>query len=155
MKEGLTHDRVRELLHYDQETGVFTWRAKAARQTIVGSVAGCITGAGYIVIRIDGNLHYAHRLAWLWQKGCHPESLLDHINRDKTDNRILNLREANHQENMWNSSSTGFYWRKRRSKWHARICSNGRVINLGYFDCMLAARAAYLRARKEMFGEFS
>lgn len=98
----ITATRLRELLHYDPETGLFTW--KVARQ---GTRAGAFAGAlnhGYLRITIDWRHYPAHRLAWLYMTGEWPADLIDHINLVSDDNRFVNLRQATRAQNMHNSA---------------------------------------------------
>ena len=91
----LTYERLRELLHYDPETGAFTWIKSTYRKGQPGTPAGCLSKRlGYILIGIDKRLYYAHRLAFLWMTKQWPEKEVDHINLDKADNRWANLRPA-------------------------------------------------------------
>lgn len=89
----LTQARLKELFHYDKETGAFT-HIKARRGVRVGKILGCLANNGYLVIRADGKLYLAHRLAWMYVHGAFPPDQLDHINRMRTDNRLCNLRLA-------------------------------------------------------------
>lgn len=99
----LTAERLRELLSYDPETGIFR-RVATRRQVKSGDIAGSDDGKGYWRIRVNGEKHRAHRLAWLYVNGAWPIDQLDHINGDKLDNRICNLREATNSENQQNRS---------------------------------------------------
>jgi len=145
----LTFDRLREVLSYDVGTGVFTWRVKHAHAR---AIAGAKDYYGYCVIRIDGKLYKAHRLAWLYTHGEWPVKPLDHINQIKDDNRISNLREATQSENMHNirlrsnnkSGVSGVVWRSDRNKWNARIKVGYKNFNLGLFADMADA----IKARK-------
>lgn len=130
MKE-LTQKRLKELLHYSPDTGVFTWRHRMMKRNIPsrrnGKTAGSITALGYIVIVLNYKHLYAHRLAWLYTHGYIPENEIDHINKTKTDNSISNLREVSRSCNAINtinqknntSGVKGVYWRKERKKWQA------------------------------------
>ena len=148
--EILTQSRLKELLHYDPDTGVFTWvNPSKFNGYLIGSKAGYLHG-GYIKVRCNGAQYLLHRLAWLYVYGCFP-SVIDHINGDKKDNRIKNLRDAgytlnnrNKKKNKNNTSGiTGVVWCKSDKKWHARILIMGKQMHLGSFDCKY--RAASVR----------
>jgi hypothetical protein len=100
----ITAERLRQLLHYDPERGVFTWLSRPAERSwntrFAGTRAGTINGLGYVVIGILGRRYKAHRLAWLYVHGEWPGRELDHINCDKSDNRIANLRPATRSQNI-------------------------------------------------------
>ena len=142
-----TVERVKELLDYDPETGVFTWRVKRGGAVNAGDIAGTKDGRGYWQIGIDRTLYLAHRLAWLYTYGEWPKNALDHINRIRTDNRIANLRPATHALNNQNATKrrdnksgvTGVWRNEKLSKWQAYIRINGRHIHLGLFDDFDAA----------------
>lgn len=108
-KIDITADYVRSRLHYDPATGLFVWCKSRSHR--VGKPAGWKKRDGYIYIRLDGRLWSAHRLAWLHHYGEHPRNTIDHINRDKTDNRIANLRDVSFLENMQNVA-----WPDRRQR---------------------------------------
>jgi hypothetical protein len=156
----LTQARLKELLHYDPDTGLFTWLQPANRFSMVksGDRAGALNARGYIHIKVEGKSYKAHRLAWLYVHGRWPEPAVDHINRDKADNRLCNLRQTNQLGNMQNKSAyrsnssgyTGVSWHKQSQKWAAQIQYNGRNKHLGLFACPGQAHAAYLRARVEI-----
>lgn len=135
----LTQERLRELLDYDPETGVFTWRVSRR-----GAKKGCVAGSlshGYIHIRVDEKPYRAHRLAWLYMHGYFPENQIDHINRVRDDNRIINLREVSIQCNARNrgvrstntSGVVGVYWYKAIKKWRVQIKADGKNLHLGYY----------------------
>lgn len=149
----LTAARLRELLEYDPDTGVFTWRSN-------GRVAGCPTGNyGRTQITVDGVARYAARLAWLYVHDEWPAGQVDHINGDRTDHRIANLRVLTNAQNKQNtrrayanngSGLLGVHHDKRNGRWRARIMVDGRSRSLGYHDTPEEAHAAYLRAKAEL-----
>lgn len=150
----ITQERLKSLLTYNADTGEFRWRTAASNRAKAGAVAGCRDRHGYVVIRIDGILHKAHRLAWLYQYGALPSKNIDHINQTPGDNRIANLREADQHENNQNrriqrnssSGATGVSLHKASQRWHARIYTREGCRSLGYYatkeDAILARRAA-------------
>ena len=148
--QDITAERLRELLHYEPETGIFTWKVGSANQVKVGDAAGSQNGLGYLHVRLQRRLYSAHRLAWLHFHGVWPVDQLDHINRIRTDNRIANLREVSHKQNGQNASKSrsntsgypGVYWDKQHSKWVARIMHNRKNIYLGYFATIEEALSA-------------
>lgn len=155
MKE-LTAERLRELLDYDPDTGVFTRKVRTANNVQVGDVAGALRHNGYIQISIDGRLHLAHRLAWLYVTGESPPSEIDHINGVKNDNRIANLRLATSAENKHNQrkphadNTTGFLGvTHRRGKFMAQIMVDGKKKFIGDFKNPEEAHAAYLKAKRQ------
>ncbi len=155
---SLTPERLKELVHYNAETGDFTW-AKTRRRCRLGGKAGCRMRNGYIVIRIDDTLYLAHRLAWLYMTGDWPPEQIDHINRDREDNRWKNLRAVSNMENAWNktvrSNKSGFAGvRRENRKWLAEIKVNYRPIRLGLFDTPEAAHEAYVAAKRERHQKF-
>lgn len=100
----LTQEELKRMLHYESETGIFTWKINKRGPVKRGDVAGKTNGRGYRVIKIDGAYYYAHRLAWFYITGNWPKET-DHINRVKTDNRMVNLREVTHSLNNRNRGS--------------------------------------------------
>lgn len=98
----LTSERLKELLHYEEETGNFIWKQNRGRYCCKGKIAGCISFDKYIQIKLDNKKYFAHRLAWMWFHGAMPENEIDHINNNRQDNRICNLRAATHAENVQN-----------------------------------------------------
>jgi hypothetical protein len=159
----LTQKRLKELLDYDPNTGVFTWRVSTTNRVRVGGVAGTVHPQGYRQIRVDGRIHKAHRLAWLWMTGDWPLDQIDHINGVRADNRLANLRPATQSQNSANmrkhatskSGYKGVSWSADRAKWQAAIKVNGLKHFLGRFTDPAAAHAAYVAAAEKHFGEFA
>jgi hypothetical protein len=149
---------IRALFDYDAATGIFTRKVSRSNRVKVGETVGCKNAAGYLVISVDGKLHYAHRLAWLHVHGRWPAAQLDHINGDQTDNRIANLREATDADNRQNVSirkdnRTGLIGvTKVRGceRWSARIKIDRKAKYLGCFDSPEKAHAAYLAAKASL-----
>ena len=105
MPHKLTQERLKELFSYDELTGLFTRKVNSGNFK-AGDVASYTESQGYVVIKMDGKTHKAHRLVWLYLYGAFPSSPLDHINRIKTDNKRSNLREVTFSENLHNRSAT-------------------------------------------------
>lgn len=155
-KPDLTPERLRELLHYNPETGVFTWLVSLRGHVKTGDKAGYRAAIGYIKIKIGGTLFYGHRLAWLYEHGVWPRHGLDHRDGDKSNNKLSNLREATQAENLQNVSISkrntsgflGVYFRKDTKKhWVAQMAINGKVTGLGFYSTAAEASAAYLQAK--------
>ena len=155
---ALKPERARELLSYNKDTGIFTWRLGRPKCT-VGSVAGHSTNHGYIRIMVEGECYQAHRIAWLYVYGHWPTINIDHINGDKADNRLVNLREANtttNQENRRGAQSNnrtrvlGVSWHKIAKKFSAKIQVSGKSHHLGLFNTAEDAHAAYLSAKRKL-----
>ena len=162
----LSAQTVRELLHYDPETGIFRWRQAAGRwgRIPAGSIAGTLSCShGYWAIGIDGRAYLAHRLAWLYMDGEWPKAELDHINLDRTDTRWCNLRAATKSQNGANrrastknrSRHKGVSWDACREQWFACIRVNRKTIALGRHDTLDAACVAYRLAATRYFGEYA
>ncbi|MBN3822322.1 HNH endonuclease [Burkholderia sp. Ac-20384] len=159
-RNDLTREDVAKILIYDQETGVFTWRANYHKRRI-GGVAGGVNNTGYRHIRIGSGRYLEHRLAWLLVHGELPAGMLDHINGNRLDNRIANLRLADCTQNAYNrkkkrdntSGKKGVSVNQERHR--ARINVNGKTFHLGYFSTMEDADRAVRQARESMHGEFS
>lgn len=159
----ITAERLRELFRYDPTTGVFV-RLKSRGAAKGGAPSGCLSPIGYLQIRIDGKLYYAHRLAWLYVHGVWPADMIDHADGRKINNRIANLREATNQQNLRNmarlrsdntSGFKGVYWDKRRETWIAATSVNGKFKWLGSHPTREAAHEAYMVFAKAQYGEFA
>lgn len=163
-----TQARLQEILNYDPETGVFTWRSRSERNATwnaryAGQIAGTISAGGYRQIRIDGPLYYAHKLAWLFVYGEWVEGILDHRDRDRDNHAIENLRPATPSQNRANSAVrrnntsgfTGVVRRPDRPVWVARMRLDGKERHIGSFSDKQEAIRARRAAEEEAFGEFA
>lgn len=154
----LTAERLREMLTYDPDTGVFSWNVPT-KKIRIGDVAGGMNIHGYGVIGIDKHTYLAHRLAWLYVHGVWPANEVDHRDSDKTNNRIANLREATTQQNQHNrvhaqtnskSGVLGVSRTKVGRPWQAFIKLNGCQKYLGRFSSQNEAHAAYIAAKRQL-----
>lgn len=154
MKE-LTAERLREVLHYDPETGVFTRVGRSCnRWADSGRAVGCADGKGYLQVMIDRRSYKLARLAFLYMTGGMPDRAVDHINGAVSDNRWGNLRQVTVAENGQNrklgrNNSSGFLGVHRSGPaWVARISVNGRRVYLGRFTTAEDAYGEYLSAKR-------
>lgn len=143
-------------LKYDPDTGIITWKISPATHIPVGSEAGGTYDGGYGRIKFNGISHTSHRIAWLLHYKQWPKDQIDHINRVRNDNRILNLREVTNSQNKQNSGVTsncesGFRGvTKSGDKWLARITpSIGKRVTLGRFNSPEEASEAYINAKQQ------
>ena len=159
----LTQEKLKELLHYCPDTGVFTWLMKPCSNVRAGSVAGTVNKInGYATIKVNRKIYLAHRLAWLYIHGTFPPNDIDHINRVKSDNRLCNLRMATHAENMQNTSMyrnntsghVGVSWHKATQKWIACITLSKKQIHIGIFHSLEEAIAAR-KAAEPQYHQFN
>ena len=142
MKKYPTKEEIEKYLSYDPETGIFT-RHKTDRRGSKDGQAGHLKSNGYKTISIHNVHYYAHRLAWIVSYNEEPPMMIDHINRNRSDNRISNLRSVTNKENCMNKSIrcdneigiTGVYWHKKAGKW---MVERGRVY-LGLYESLLEA----------------
>ena len=160
----MSPDLARELFDYDKTTGILTHRIRDPKyfkterafkwwnNRFANKPAGSVNNEGYLLIWVFDVLYRVHRIIWLWVHGEMPKHI-DHINGDKLDNRIKNLRSVTHKENHRNQSMPrnntsgvcGVSWHKRDKKWVAYIKVNGKTISLGYFSDKNEA----IKARKQ------
>jgi hypothetical protein len=159
MKTEVTQARLRELLHYDPETGVFT-NTPARGRRYAGLVVGAPTRAGYLHCTINNKFYSMHRLAWFYVHGEWPKGEIDHINGDRKDNRLANLRDVDRHINHQNlrgpmasnrgSGILGVYpANKCVDRWQSRIRVNGKPVHLGTFATKEQAHAAYVTAKRK------
>lgn len=158
MKKELTQVRIKELMDYDQSTGIFI-RLVGYGNVRSGNVAGSKSRDGYRMTMIDGHRYANHRLAFLYVTGEFPDGQVDHINGNRSDNRFCNLRIVSNAENAQNiggpqrnnkSGYLGVSWHKLSNKWQAQIAVNGCSRHLGLFEQKEDAYLAYLSAKTEV-----
>lgn len=156
-RQDLTPERLRELLHYEPEVGVFSW--KAPRRGVRPGRTGNVRPDGYIRIGIDGVNYLAHRLAWLYMTGGWPTIDVDHRDGNPSNNQFINLRDVSQQMNIENiraatkrnrsSGLLGVSFHARDSLWRARIRIDGKDRTIGYFKTPEAAHSAYLEVKRK------
>ena len=153
----LTVEHLKNALIYDPDTGKFVWNTRPSRAVKAGDVAGCVEKRiGYVTIGIKGRIYKAHRLAWLYVYGQWPKGLIDHVNGDKADNRIANLRDVFADGNSQNvrkpnsrnkSGFMGVIW--FQNKWRASMSVNGKSKWLGDYNTPEEAHQIYLEAKRK------
>ena len=158
----LTVDLLNELFDYDKETGDLIWKVRKAKRVKVGDIAGHIESTGYKRLMINAKSYLVHRIVFLMHKGYLPKTI-DHINGDRLDNRVENLRAVTANQNQHNrkinsNSTSGFKgvsWCKTHKHWRAAIKLEGKKINLGRFKTPEEADAVVRKAREELHGTFA
>jgi hypothetical protein len=158
---SFTAEYLRSILHYDPETGEWTWIKKTSRKVVPGRSAGTDDGHRKI-IGIEGEIYPSSILAWLYMTGEWPPLQVDHVDRNSANDRWVNLRLATNQQNNMNkglrktntSGVTGVSWFKNKQKWRAQICVNGHI-SLGYYADFDDACQARWDAEDKYFGEFA
>ena len=145
-----------ELFTYDSETGVLTWKKEVSRKRVAGKEAGTVHGEGYRTVGIDYRRYFVHRIIWKLVTGDDPDEI-DHIDGNRSNNKINNLRSVCRKENKKNvkkpsnntSGTIGVCFDATNAKWFAYIKVNQRFINLGLFnlfeEAVTARRAAELK----------
>lgn len=153
---------LRSRLSYDPDTGAFTWlRAYHSRR--IGKAAGCPNQFGYLIIGINRQTFFAHRVAWFLYYGCWPRVELDHIDRNPANNRISNLRECTKLQNLANRavfkrSSTGVKgvcFVKKNGRFQTQIRIRGKNKWLGYYDTAEEAAEVYRSEAVRLHGSFA
>jgi hypothetical protein len=156
----MTQDELKELLEYKQ--GVLIAKTKYADKVIVGKAVGCMNSLGYIQVRIKNKTYYAHRLVFLYHHGFLPESV-DHIDGNKSNNRIENLRAASLHQNNYNvktpqSNKSGVknvHWNKKNNNWNVTLAANNKSMYFGAFDDLELASLVAQEARNLYHGEYA
>lgn len=159
-----TQKELKEILDYNSNTGIFIWKTKPSRQIKKGQIAGSDHHSGYIFITISKKKHAAHRLAFLYMTGSIPE-VVDHIDRNKTNNKWNNLREATQSNNCCNriksknksSMYKGVFFKNdgRKNPWIARIMINKKYVTIGSFNNEIDAAKAYDKKAISHYKEFA
>ena len=150
------------LFNYDKDSGLLTYR-NDTKNKHSGDVAGKKNSDGYLQVKIGKRNYKIHRLVWLYVHGAWPADLIDHINGDRTDNRICNLREATNTQNLMNSKvqarntcgEKGVTWRERDKRWIAACRANGKQNYLGSFFSADEAIQVVREFRTKHHGEFA
>lgn len=144
---------------YDPATGEFVW-AVSAPGIAKGAKAGSLTKHGYWVVKLGRVSHRAHRLAWFLHYGEWPVGEVDHINGNRLDNSIANLRVVNRAGNSQNQRRAhfdnrscgllGVTWNKQHKRWQAKLQANKKRYHVGYFDSAEAAHRAYMATKERL-----
>lgn len=164
--DKLTQARLKSVLDYHRDTGEFWWIAKPhpkMNDDVFDRPAGLVITGGYRRIRLDGEVYLAHRLAWFFVCGWWPPEDVDHVNGERDDNRIDNLRLASRSQNRANAQKP---WRIQKypkgvtswgttAKFAMQISFKGQRYTEGPFDTPDEAHAAYCRKAEELHGEFA
>lgn len=161
--KNLTVERLKEVLRYDSETGIFTWQVPTSNRVRTGAQGRGLNGSGYLRIGIDGERYRAHRLAWLYVHGRWPIEHLDHIDRNPANNAIANLRECTHAENHRNrgaqannkSGHKNVDWCAAVNKWRVVLAHDGKQHVVGYYGHIELAIIAAAQARVLLHGSFA
>lgn len=154
----MDREYLKSILHYDPETGIFTWITDTRRGVRKGVIAGY--GSSRITIQIDGLNYLAHRLAWFYMTGVWPTEFIDHIDNNSLNNKWNNLREATNRQNQYNVTKRkpnatgvkGVY--KARNRFRAMLQTPDGIKHLGIFDTVEEAAKVYDDAAIELQGEY-
>lgn len=153
----------RPLGSFADERVMKLWNTKYSGEE-AGSLMAASTMKSYFVIKINQKKYLLHRIVYALATGSDPADMeIDHVDRNGLNNNPLNLRLATRANNCHNqkirksnsSGAKGVYWCKRTMKWHSRIKTNKKNLNLGRFACLSEAAAAYEKAAREIYGEFA
>ena len=153
----LTYQDVKDLVEYNPVTGEIKWQSSGRGRKLDRAVGNINKQLGYFEVRINGHRTYGHRLAWLLTYGEMPKGQIDHVNGIRHDNRLVNLRVVDNQENHKNmkkhkgnrSGVTGVYWSKKAKKWQSYICVGGKQIYPGVYEYLVDAETARKEAEIE------
>jgi hypothetical protein len=150
---------------FELRDGVLYWKIHISSRAPKGSFAGTVHKTGYVFIGYNKKLYLAHRIAYFMSTGIDPGPLtIDHINGERADNRLDNLRLATHEENSRNRNGTqsnntsgvrGVFWDAKMRKWKAQVRASGKLKSIGHFSTIQEAESAVIKARAELFGEFA
>jgi HNH endonuclease len=163
-KSAIDPNMIRNMFNYNPESGVLSWKIKPTRGGVkIGDASGCLHSSGYLLTRCNGTALKTHRIIWAHFYGEDPkEKNIDHINGDRSDNRIANLRAADLFQNARNRAiskrnKTGFHGVSlfKNNLYRAVIFANNKQVHLGTFTSPEFAAEKYISAAEKLFGEFS
>lgn len=162
IKELPSQEEINYRMDYEPETGILKWANPRKGRASSGQIAGNQRENGYWIVCFNKKKYYAHRLIWKYFHGTDP-MFIDHIDGDRSNNRISNLRSASWSENQRNkernsrntSGFKGVVLHKPTGRWTAKIRKDGKITSLKYHDTAEEASEAYIKASKEIHGEFA
>ena len=152
-----TQARIKELLHYNESTGDLMWKNRMSPRVPAGAIAGCITKDGYRSTKIDQYWIYTHRVIWIYVYGSLPPEYIDHIDGDRLNNKLSNLRAVTNEQNQHNQRPTGrksesgilgVTINRKENRWQSSIRASGVLCYLGLFETIEEAQKAYKQAKK-------
>ncbi len=175
MNDHISQRYLLECFDYSPDTGLLSWRRRPIHHftsevamnrfngRFTGKEASSSLNGRYLYVRVNKKHHLCHRVIWCMHHGLWPEGDVDHINGNKCDNRIENLRCVNRSQNMSNvgmqkNNSSGFigvFWASREAKWMAVVAHNKKNIRLGMFDCPIQAALAYNAGALKYHGSYA
>ena len=159
----ITHSELLEACIYDSNSGSLIWKTPGKKR-IVGKKVGSVALTGYLETSINYSRQLVHRLVWLYHYGTFPKGALDHINHNRLDNRIENLREVTNSQNNYNQSKRtqkttsryrGVSWETRRGSWKAAINKEGTYYYIGNFKSEEIAAKEYNTKAIELYGIYA
>ena len=161
-REQISHTRLLELVEYHPDTGIFINKVCRSNISPTGKILGTKNATGHLVLQLDKVIYLAHRLAWFYCFEEWPIGILDHVDRDPSNNKLDNLRESDKATNNYNSKLRkdnklglkGAYYDKRRNYYYSQLVIQGKKEYLGSFTTALEAHTAYMNKCKELHGEF-
>lgn len=157
----MTDDLIKEYINYNPETGDLVWVKRPANRVCIGDKVKSVDAYGYLSVAFRGKVWKAHRLAWFLYYGTLPNGDVDHINGDRLDNRISNLREASRVENLRNMAVSGKGLSKYKgvsksgNSWTAQITLNNKKIHIGCYKSEEEAALAYNIKAEKLYGKFA
>lgn len=159
--QEITQEYLKEI--FDYKDGNLFWKKRTGPRSKINEIAGHLRKNGYVQVILHRKIYVAHRLIWLWIHGEWPKNEVDHIDGNKSNNKIENLRDVTKSQNQQNRLKTrqntsgykGVFFHARSNKWIAKITLNKKQNYLGYFSSPLDAHNAYCEAAKKFHGEFA